>query len=248
MNDGQAWEGQHSKWIWEDVPSVQTSGVYVNGVFHATATTTGAYAHYINFPEGRVVFNTALPKTAIVQAEYAYRWANFYDQNTPWFKDVVFDAFLIDQQPTGSGFMRLLNDYDVRLPAVIVEPVMRRSQAGYQLGSTAQWINQDVLFHIIAERAHERNNLMDLITLQKDQSFYLYDVNARRRANDFALDWRGAPVPGAKTFEELTLPAPSGYRWNLCTFSRMDGQDVSLKLPLFRGIVRASLEVVFGGM
>ncbi len=246
--DGRVWEGEESNWIWETGVPVSNSGVYVGGSFKPTATTTGQYAHYVNFPEGRVIFNTAVPKTAVVQAEYAYRWANFYDQNTPWFKDVVLDAFLADQQPAGSGFMRLLNDYDVRLPAVIVEPVMRRSFVPYELGSHSQWIRQDILFHVIAERAAERNNLVDFIMLKKDSSFYLYNVNARRAANDFALDWRGSPIAGAKSYQQLIQPSPTGYQWNVCTFADMSGQDVSLRLPLYRGIVRASLETVFGGM
>jgi hypothetical protein len=247
--DGQAWESNKSNWIWETgVPSetsvVQNSGVYVGGTFYPTATTSGAYKHHINFPEGRVVFETPIAKTAIVQAEYAYRWASFYDQSVPWFKDVVFDAFLIDQQPMGSGFVNLLNDYDIRLPAVIVEPVMRREQEGYQLGSTAKWVRQDVLFHIITERSVDRNNLMDILTLQKDKGFVLYDVNARRRANDFVLDWKGAPRSGASNYPELL----TAYPWNAATFSRMEGQEVTLKLPLFRGVVRSSIEVVFGSM
>jgi hypothetical protein len=247
--DGRAWETNRSNWVWEtgvpgDTPPINSSGVYVNGTFYPTATTTGQYKHYVNFPEGRVVFDAPIAPTSIVQAEYAYRWATFYDQSVPWFKDVVFDAFLIDQQPMGSGFVNLLNDNDIRLPAVIVEPVMRREQEGYQLGSRAKWVRQDVLFHIIAERSVDRNNLMDAITLQKDNSFALYDVNARRRANDFALDWRGSPRSGATMYPGLI----DAYRWNTCTFTRMEGQEVTLKLPLFRGVVRSSLEVVYASM
>src|SRR5206468_9438716 len=120
-------------------------------------------------------------------------------------------------------------------PAVNIEPVMTRRLRGVMLGSGAQWVEQDILFHVIAERADERNNIVDIISLQKDKTFFLFDINARREANDFGLDWRGSPLANASMYPKLVDLPPAGYRWRQCYFSRMVPSDVSLRLPMFRG-------------
>lgn len=252
--DNRIWEALHSDWVYEtgldaDPPPVQTTGVYVNGVFYPTASTAGTFKHHVNFPEGRVVFDQAIPATAVVQAGYSYRWVNFYDHEVPWFRDVIFDPLVTsDQPPSGTDFTKLLVANRVQLPAIVIEPVLNRRQRGVMLGSGAQWVEQDILFHIMAERADERNNIMDILCYQKDKTFYLFDVNARREAGDYPVDWRGMPVAGAKMYPQIVDLPPGGYRWKSCFFSRMVPQDVSLRLPLYRGIVRATLEVDFNSM
>src|SRR4051794_7995922 len=62
LPNGKVWEAVKSNWVWETLtdltevndPPVVASGVYVNGTYYPTATTTGQYTHKINFPEGRV--------------------------------------------------------------------------------------------------------------------------------------------------------------------------------------------------
>jgi hypothetical protein len=75
--DGQVWEGFRQNWVWESgieypVQPVQVSGVYVNGMFYPS-NSVGQYAHHVNYPWGRIVFDTALPLTSVVQANYSYR-------------------------------------------------------------------------------------------------------------------------------------------------------------------------------
>jgi hypothetical protein len=251
--DNTIWESEHTSWVYEtgldpSPPPTVASGVYVDGTFYPTAPTTGAFAHYVDFSEGRVVFASPIAATSVVQAAYAYKWVNVYGQDVPWFRDVVFDALLVESQPTGDGFVKLLDEHRVMLPAVIVEVPVSWRQRPLMIGSTAQWVSQDVLFHVLARRADERNNILDAIRFQKDEAIYLFDVNARRAAGDYPLDWHGSPASGASTYPNLVAPAPDGYRWKKAFFGDMVGQDVSLRLPLYRGIVRATLEVDFGGM
>jgi hypothetical protein len=253
--DGTIWQTPRSQWVYAtglptDTPPTIASGVYVGGAFYPSSGTDGTYQHYLDYPNGRVVFSSPIPTTSVVQAEYSYRWVNWYEQDTTWFRDVVFDAFAINDQPQvyESGITTLLNNNRVQLPAVIIETVMNRRQRPLMLGNSSQWVEQDFLFHILSERSDQRNNLMDVVSLQKDKPLFLYDVNARRRAGDFATDWRGSPVPGAKMYPDLVSLPPSGYRWKVAWFSRMTGQDTSLRLPLYRGIVRATLETDFGAM
>jgi hypothetical protein len=253
VEDNRIWEAIHPDWVYEtgvdySPPPVRPTGVYVNATFYPTATTTGPFKHYINFPEGRVVFDHAIAASSLVQVSYSYRWLNFYDNEVPWFRDVVLDPVAVSDSPSTGAFINLLKENRVQLPAVIIEPVMNRRLRGMMLGSGALWVEQDILFHLIAERSDERSNIMDIITLQKDKTFYLFDVNARNDAGDYPVDARGVPIAGAKMYPSLVAMPPAGYRWKSCYFSRMTPQDVSLQLPLYRGVVRATLEVDFNSI
>jgi len=62
-------------WVHEDgipspgsgiAPPTVASGVTVGGTFFPTATTVGAFAHSIDFPNGRVIFQTPLGKPSCV--------------------------------------------------------------------------------------------------------------------------------------------------------------------------------------
>lgn len=247
--DGRIWQAVNRNWVWESGLESQrqpipVSGVYVNGVFYGSGT-TGSYKHFVNYPAGRIVFDQPIPTASIVQAEYSYRWMNFYDQNIPWFRDVVFDAFRfeIGEESQPSGVVGLLKQHAVQLPAVIIETVGQRRMVPRQLGDLSQTVYQDFLFHIITENVEDRDFMIDAFTLQKDKTFYLFDTNARASANKFALDWHGSLLPGAMTYPQLVEPPPDGFRWKKCTFNKMVGQETSVRLPFFRAIIRVTVEV-----
>lgn len=246
--DGKIWEAVKSNWVWETglevpTPPVVPTGVYVDGTFYNPP------GHYINFPEGRVVFEIPLPLSSVVQCEYAYRWINLYDMDVPWYRNVVFDALLVEEQAKAQGgVIGLLQQNRAQLPLVVIEPVTRRRMKGKELGSGAHTIFQDVLFHVVAETSDDRDKIVDIISLNQDKTIYLYDVNARVAANEFALDWRGSKINEAKMYPDLVELPPVGFRWKKCFFNRMVCEEVTIKLPLHRGIVRATLEVDFSSM
>lgn len=249
--DGRIWQANYRNWVWEfglesERQPIAISGVYVDGAFHSS-NATDTFKHFVNYPEGRVVFDSPISTSSVVQAEYSYRWVNFYDQDVPWFRDVIFDSyrFEIGEDANPSGMIGLLQNNSVQLPAVIIETVPNRRMVPRQLGDGSQIIYQDFLFHILAESSEDRSFLIDTVTLQKDKTFYLFDTNARVAANAFALDWHGSLLPNAKTYPMLVDAPPSGFRWNRCIFNKMVGQDASVRLPLFRAIIRATLEVDF---
>src|SRR3990172_8402618 len=70
-SSGEVWQGFRQDWVWETgtsyrVQPIQASGVIVNNVFYPTLTTIGAYAHRIEYPNGRVVFNSPISTTGVV--------------------------------------------------------------------------------------------------------------------------------------------------------------------------------------
>ena len=62
--DGQVWEGYRQNWVWESGIDATTeqpiaiSGVFVDSTFYATGNVSKPF--YIDYPNGRVVFDTAI--------------------------------------------------------------------------------------------------------------------------------------------------------------------------------------------
>jgi hypothetical protein len=249
-NDGQVWEGFRQNWVWESgvpyaIQPIQASGVTVDGTFYHKST-VGPFAHHINFPLGRIVFDTAIPTTSNVEAEFAYKNVNFTTANVPWFRELMFNSMRSDRPDfniQGSGNWGLLGHTRIQLPTVIIEAVPRRSFKGYQLGG-GQIVDQDVLFHIFAEDSWMRNNLIDIITTQNDKTIVLFDRNNVLKNNAYPLDANGSIKSGALTYPDLVRSTgDGGFYWHKARFKNMTSQSVESPQPLFRAVVRGTVQV-----
>ena len=69
---------------------IVNSGIIVDGIFYATASTTGTFARIIDFPDGRVIFNAALSGSPTVEANFSYKEVTvdsasvFNNENKPY--------------------------------------------------------------------------------------------------------------------------------------------------------------------
>lgn len=249
VSGGRIWQAPYRNWVYETGlestrQPIAVSGIYVDGVFRPLGG-SGQYSYHIDYPNGRVTFDNAISTTSVVQANYSYKRIGLYDEDVPWFSTLVFDSFgpTADTSILPSGVLGLLKENQIQLPLIVVEGVARQRMVPKELGNISQWVYQDFLLHVIAENSLDRNNLVDIITHQKDKVFYLYDGNARAADNAYALDYRNSLVPGKPLYPTLVLPAPSGYRMNSCRFYQVRGSESSSTPPIFRGVVRATLEV-----
>ena len=255
---GQVWEGFRKNWVWQSGISVNgfddpivgnnntkpgISGVYVDNSFYPT-TTTGAYAHHIDYFNGRVIFDSPIPTGSVVQAEHSYKYISVvYANNVPWYKFLQQNA----TQPSNNFF----NDEDegpwnippetrAQLPLVAVEVVPTRTFRGYQLGG-GQFVYTDILFHCIAEDEMTRNKLVDIISLQNDKVLHLFNSNRINVNNDFPLDYRGTPVSGALRYPDLV----SQYNGGKIRLTKTTVQEmVTHNTNFFGGVVRMTTEGV----
>ena len=124
---------------WECNPTTQQpiniSGVFVDGTFYATGNVTKPF--YVDYPNGRVVFDTALATTSTVQLEYSHKWVQIVPaQGVPWFREIQQGSFKNEDgfQVEASGGWAQLGQTRIQLPAIAVEVVPARSLEGYQLG------------------------------------------------------------------------------------------------------------------
>lgn len=249
---GQVWEAHRQDWVWESgveypYQPIGISGVYVNNTFYP-ASTTGVYSHHINYPQGRVIFETAIASGSTVEINYSYRSVSFYTSDAPWFKEIMFNSYRVDDphfMQHSSGAWSTLAQNRIQLPAVIVETVPRRTFTPMQLGG-GQWVNQDVLFHILAENAWDRDKLLDIITYQKDRTILSFDKNAMVDANKFPLDYEGSVASGAMVYPDLVKSSgEGGFFWKKIFIKNMQTQEAASTPPLFRAAARGTFEIDF---
>lgn len=249
---GQVWEAARKDWVWETgtpyagYNPINISGVYVNGVLKGTGDST--YAHHYNYPLGRVVFDSPIATTDTVQLNYSYRNVQVYiaDQ-APWWDELQYNSMRVDDATfaeIGSGNWGILSNHRVQMPAIVVEAVPRRTFQPYELGNISQIVTQDVIFHILAESRWWRNQLIDVVSLQKDKTLQLYDTDKIADGNVFPLDFRGMVVSASSTYDALVNN--DAYKFKTCRITSMGITEMeSYNTRLHEGTVRASLELVF---
>jgi hypothetical protein len=252
---GVAWEGFRQNWVWQsgvnynpspivgsnnNIPGI--SGVYVNNTFYPS-TTSGSYGHYVDYYNGRIVFNSGLPSGSIVKAEYSYKYINvIYANSLPWLREIQYRS--LDLPPIfntiNKGEFNLPVERRIQLPAIAVEIVPRRSVIGYQLGG-GHFVNTDILFHCLAEDEFTRNKLVDIISLQEEKSIWMFNSNAIANSGEFPLDYRGVPVSGALRYPDLV----EKYFRGRLRFKNSTVQGMELiNSNFYTGIVRLTAETI----
>jgi hypothetical protein len=256
---GKAWDGFRANWVWQSginpsgvtAPLVGTNdakpgllGVYVDDVFYPS-TTAGDYSHNVDYFNGRVVFDDAIPSGSKVQAEHSYKYINvLYASNLPFIREIQYrtldkSSFFNDNT---KGDYEIPNEMRIQLPAIAVEIVPSRSSRPLELGNFARkFIKTDVLFHCLAEDEMTRNKLVDIVSLQTDNHVPILDSNKIASSGAFPLNYQGFPVSGAPRYPELC----SGYED--CTAILLDPRVQGMEMlnsSLFGGIVRITTEVI----
>jgi len=255
VDDGRVWSGFRQNWVWQSgvtsspSPIVGTddaipgiSGVYVDDTFYPTDT-VGAYSHFVDHTNGRIIFDTAIPVGSKVQAEYSYKWINVcYAHSVPWIRELQRKT----QQPNSTFHSDSAVEWSIppngnlQLPAIAVEIVPRRKFKPYGLGG-GQWVYTDVLFHCIAENDGVRNKLMDIVSLQNDKVIELFDSNALSASGDFPLGNNGIVNSGAMRYPDLIN---NHYGGNIKLTNTYTQEMDEIKSNIYSAIVRSTTEGV----
>lgn len=253
---GQVWESARRDWVWESGVNYSdpTGGIHnpntvgtpvVNG--SATSET-----YVVNYPLGRIIFDTAIATTATVSTQHAFRDVQvLIADEAPWWRQLQFQSFRPDDSHFGqttSGNWSILGSNAVQMPVVIIEAVPRARSEPYELGNVSLIRQQDVLFHVFSEVRSIRNNLVDYIANQSDSTFWLFNANEIAASSAFPLDFNGDLAAGAKTYPTLAAIADSGgFRWKRCRFTNATVSELEALHPnLYEGTVRLTMEVILG--
>ena len=251
---GKAWESFRSNWVWQSgityspPPIVGTnnaipgiSGVYVNNTFYPSST-SGTYAHKVDYYNGRVIFNNPIPTGSTVKAEYSYRYISVSYANTlPWLSEVQYSSLNLgkDFDTLNKGKYDIPTEARTQLPMIALEIVPRRTMRGYQLGG-GQIVETDVLFHCLAEDEFTRNKLVDIISFQNDKTIFMFDSNKIAQSGAFPLNYQGIPTSGALRYPDLV----SNFCRGRLRLKNASVQKMQLISNFYIGIVRLTLETI----
>jgi len=130
FDDGQVWQSMRKNWVWEsgfganvssDPAYPGVSGVYVDGIFYSRSS-TGDYSHYINHPQGQVVFNSAISTNSTVTCDYSYKYINVTKSDgLPWFQRIHLDTERSENTDfiNNSGDYFLLSEIDIKFQLLV---------------------------------------------------------------------------------------------------------------------------------
>lgn len=245
FSSGQIWEGFRPNWVWESGLSenpIRISGVYVNNTFYGPGT-TGQYAHYVDYPKGRIVFYSGIPSNSTVKTEFSYKWAAFKSAESDEFSQILERAYRVDSPnfaSVGSGDWYQLVQNRVVFPVVFME-FGKTTFKPWALGG-GQIILQDVLFHVFAESQGDRDKLTDIISVQNDRSLWLFNINTIATNNAYPLNYLGNIASGAFTYPQFVNS--TGYFWKKAYFHDTYKQEVEqIKPLLYHGMVRTTIDL-----
>jgi hypothetical protein len=140
-----------------------------------------------------------------------------------------------------SGQLKIGN-HKIQLPCIIIETTNRTSQEAYELGNTKNIINQDLLLHIYSENLIQRNNIVDILILQKDNQNYLYNLNKIIKDQKWPLNNNGSINPSGLDYDQIL--SDTNYLANTYYISNSIIGDIgSISSLLHYAVVRWTLKI-----
>lgn len=248
-NDGQVWEAYRKNWVWESGISATTqqpikiSGVFVNNTFYATGNITKPF--YIDYTNGRVVFDTAISTTSTVQLEYSHKWVEVVPaEGVSFFREIQQGSFRNEEgfQVSNSGGWAQIGETRLQLPAVAVEVLPPKSLQGYQLGG-GQLVNNDIVFYVMSENHWECLNLMDAIVYQNDRNIHLFDTTQAAISGVLPFNYRNE-LNGNALPSGLYPNLVDDFFYRKCYIYNSKANEVTQLSPdLYVGTARCTTEV-----
>lgn len=250
---GQVWQGWRQDWVWETGVDaarqpIRVSGVYVDGDFYPTGGT--GYPHTVNYPLGRVVFDSPVATTKSVTCEFSPRWVQFSTADVPWWREVQTSTMRIDHPHfalAGSGMWDILAQNRIQLPHVVIEAATdlgANSRRGLAIGG-GDIVSVPVLFHLLAETPGDLRRLHDIFTYQFEKRLILFNSNWVGAASGWPLDEYGTPVSGARMYPDMVKSRDEGgYGWRQLRVVKTSSspQPEAMTGPVYAATVRWTCE------
>ena len=128
--NGRVWQGIRKDWVWEaGINYNNTSPSAISNISVNSNTVTKNGNFIVNYPLGRVIFNTAQSLTSNIQLNYSYRFVQVHrSSESPWFNILQFSSFNTsnnDIQLTDDGEWAVGGQHRIQLPCIVIEPVSR---------------------------------------------------------------------------------------------------------------------------
>jgi len=250
-SSGQVWQGFRNNWVWESgvgtaLQPISISGVYVNNTFYPSST-SGTYSHYIDYPRGRVVFNSPIATTSIVKAEYSYKYINVVDANeVPFLRELQTGSFRLDSSTfasASSGEYAISPDKKIQTPAIAVEVTSATTYQPYQFGG-GQYTRTKVICHVMADSDKTATKIATIIGMQNEKAVETFDVNQISNNNLSPLNYQGSIASGAMTHPQMV----ERYTWRKLGLTDMRPQEGSWLNTIYYVPVSFKAEVILNNI
>lgn len=250
-SSAKVFEGVGAGWVWESgintidgsTAPYPVSGIYFNNVYFPIGSAiSGSYTSswYVDYKNGRVVFNTDTPANTVVKCSYCARDVAVYLSDDPEWRIIVDNymqrfAEINDNAP--SGLASILKRNRVWLPAIVIDMKSIDTEP-LQLGG-GEIQNCSVFYHIFSDNAFSTKRLTDIILEQDETSFPLYNINSA----PFPLNHNGSLASGAKDYKTLSV-GNSPYFWTSVYLTETNGGylngDYEIHRSQFKQIAKVS--------
>ncbi len=245
--NGKVWEGFRGDWVWETginytVQPISISGIYINSSFLPINS-----GYYIDYPRGRVVFDTAISTLSNVSLNFSHRTVSFLPVNNNLIPDIFLNSYTTNSDYiVTSGNRSQISELKRSLPLVAIDTNPSRRYAPLQLGG-GQWCYQDVVFYVLAEYDNEKRSLVDMLSLQNDRTIWIYDRAVAKTGENypFNIDFRGSLVNSPMQYPEII----QNYSWRKISFSTTRNYNAeALPYGLCGSIVQTTFIIPMGNI
>lgn len=245
-SDGQVWQGIRKDWVWETGVDYNSSSPHqIYQVLVDSVPVPKQDNFIINYPLGRIIFNSPISIGSDVNLSYSYRFVQTHrSSDSPWFNIIQYSSFNTsneDIQRTEDGEWSIGGNHRIQLPAIVIEPVARSRSRPYEIGNSLLWLEQDIAFYILAETKNDRNKLLDILRLQQDLTLQLFDTNLLSYNDNYPLDYHGDIKDNALMYPDII----DLYPWRKCLIKNVGLFEIDSPNPNFhQGMARATLEII----
>ncbi len=245
---GRVYEGMGPSWVWErdlEVPSgyIQPfipSGIYVNKIFYPSATTTGAYEHYIDFKHGRVIFANSINASLLVECEYVFRDVDIFLADSPQWKtlqDEYWKRFSTLASTSPSGMAATLKQNRLWLPSIAITMDDMTFDKGIQLGG-GEIFDYEVRYHVFSDNSFVNKRLCDIINNQNQKTLRLFNINNIV----FPYAQNGSLNTNALTYKQLTAISEPSF-WTYAYIRDGGGGPRNTPTDVYRGELNHSISI-----
>jgi hypothetical protein len=247
----QVWQTYRQNLVWETGVSRSTQPIEISGIYKGSQflpfsynPTSGYYVgseYRIDYPNGRVIFNSPIPATSVLSMNYSHKWLKVdRAEGLPFFRQIQQRSFRLEENFfTGSGDWVQIGQTRVQLPALFIESPVETSYQPYQLGG-GQLANTDILAHVLAENYNSCVDILNIVSYQNDRDIRLYDLNGVYKSGDFAINYRGDLANKEKTYPNII----SDHFYGNCRINNtVVNNPTQLTYSLYLGTVRFSTAI-----
>jgi len=230
----------------QNISPILIDGIYIDNIFYPLDT-VGPLSYKVDYINSRIIFNSAISLSSVVEMEYSYRWLQIYNyDNAQWWRQLQYQTDSNTQHfnQLSKGDFSILSNNRVQLPAIIIETVARGVSRPWQMGDKSLIMKQEIVLHIVSETMADRNKILDILRLQQDKIIRMYDTNliVKYGIQPFLID--GTLNSNRLKYDNLI--SCGLYKWNSARLIDIFASEVESFSPFFsESNVKLTIEIIF---